>query len=306
MRKDMKQVLIERPRHRDRWNPEDDWKDVDRRRNFFQEAKHAHETGTLDELDFVDHHRMHMYSKEFSDLIGPLQRYFESCVGRTWTEVHSEIYKTIDRRSMQGEHLYGHAMDEVHYMTKVVDGEILMLPYPGARYRGGDWVRLEDYHHYRTRHFLYRDPNDDVIRRYCPKSREYVAPPKERIDIDKNNWYEKVDGIWYKMTNVITNHSHAYFDLNEKRDVVKYWTTTRLDKKQLNSKELRVLNVTNDLDYSRYENAIEKVFKKHKPTSADLNYRTGWLVDLCMQEMRFKADVKILEKMINKRSMNSW
>ena len=52
-------------------------------------------------------------AKEFSDLINPLKRYLRSCVGRPWAKVHSELSRTLDRRSVAGSHIWDHVMSEI-------------------------------------------------------------------------------------------------------------------------------------------------------------------------------------------------
>jgi hypothetical protein len=52
-------------------------------------------------------------AKEFSDLINPLRRYLRSCIGRPWRKVHSELSKTLDRRSLSGSHIWDHVMWEI-------------------------------------------------------------------------------------------------------------------------------------------------------------------------------------------------
>jgi hypothetical protein len=76
-----------------------------------------------DEHDLDDHGasrapvaRRRQYSsnwKEFSDLLGPLQRYLRKQVGRPWDKVWSEIARTLDSRSLSGQHIFDHIRWEV-------------------------------------------------------------------------------------------------------------------------------------------------------------------------------------------------
>lgn len=52
-------------------------------------------------------------AKEFSDLINPLRRFLRSCVGRPWRTVHSELARTLDRRSVAGLHIWDHVWREI-------------------------------------------------------------------------------------------------------------------------------------------------------------------------------------------------
>jgi hypothetical protein len=43
-----------------------------------------------------------------ANLLSPLKRYLRSCVGRPWRKVHSELSRTLDRRSVTGSHIWDH------------------------------------------------------------------------------------------------------------------------------------------------------------------------------------------------------
>jgi hypothetical protein len=106
MRMDMAKVVTEAPR-RGHGNPSSKW---GRRL-----AK--------DEYDLDDHgatrapispHRQYGWNaKEFSDVLGPLRRYLRKQVGRPWNNVWSEIAKTLDSRSLTGQHIFDHIRWEV-------------------------------------------------------------------------------------------------------------------------------------------------------------------------------------------------
>jgi hypothetical protein len=51
--------------------------------------------------------------KEFSDLLGPLRRYLRSCVGKPWNNIHSELSRKLDRRSVSGSHIWDHVRWEI-------------------------------------------------------------------------------------------------------------------------------------------------------------------------------------------------
>jgi hypothetical protein len=76
-----------------------------------------------DEYDLDDHgatrapispHRQYGWNaKEFSDVLGPLRRYLRKQAGRSWDKVWSEIAKTLDSRSLTGQHIFDHIRWEV-------------------------------------------------------------------------------------------------------------------------------------------------------------------------------------------------
>src|SRR5260370_26467608 len=106
MRKDMAKVVTEAPR-RGHGNPSSKW---GRRL-------------TKDEYDLDDHgatrapispRRQYGWkAKEFSDVLGPLRRYLRRQVGRPWDKVWSDISKTLDSRSLTGQHIFDHIRWEV-------------------------------------------------------------------------------------------------------------------------------------------------------------------------------------------------
>lgn len=52
-------------------------------------------------------------SKGFTDVLGPLRGYLRKQVGRPWDKVYSEMSKYLDRRSLQGRHIWTHVWQEV-------------------------------------------------------------------------------------------------------------------------------------------------------------------------------------------------
>lgn len=106
MRQDMAKVVTEAPRG-GHANPSKKW---GRRL-------------TKDEYGLDDHgpsrapisaHRQYgWHAKEFSDVLGPLRRYLRKQVGRPWDKVWSEIWQTLDSRSLTGQHIFDHIRWEV-------------------------------------------------------------------------------------------------------------------------------------------------------------------------------------------------
>jgi hypothetical protein len=107
MRDDMAKVVTERPRrgHRNtsRKTSGPKIRRYDPDREYDEPSRHP-----------VARHRQYGYeAKEFSDLINPLKRFLRSCVGRPWAKVHSELSRTLDRRSVTGSHIWDHVMSEI-------------------------------------------------------------------------------------------------------------------------------------------------------------------------------------------------
>jgi hypothetical protein len=159
MRADMKKVLTERPRAHGIYSYND-----------FRQRENA---GDYDDLP--SHQGMRRpygwERKEFSDLLGPLQRFLRRSVGRPWDDVWSEICQAVGSGNTVDQHLRGHVEQEVETNTVVVDGKVMSYGRFGYGALGTPW-------------HLYVDPRDGLI---------YAAP-------DRPSWkykYETVEGLKY-------------------------------------------------------------------------------------------------------------
>lgn len=63
--------------------------------------------------------------KEFSDRLGPLRRYLRKQVGRPWDKVWSDMTRTLDRRSLSGQHILDHIQSEVDCEVWIGAGGLL-------------------------------------------------------------------------------------------------------------------------------------------------------------------------------------
>ena len=55
-----------------------------------------------------------VWQKSSSDRLGPLRQFLRSRVGRHWNDVHHEISRTLDNRSVvRGRHFWAHVFEEV-------------------------------------------------------------------------------------------------------------------------------------------------------------------------------------------------
>lgn len=146
MRQDMKKVLTERPRHG--------------HGRKYHDVRRAANRGDLEDLPHCQGMRAAYDSytdrKEFSDLLGPLQRFLQGCVGRKYNDVWSEICKAVPSGNVVDEHLKGHARSEVEYDTFIHEGEVFCKPGPASRrFRRNSGFSKPD--------GLYVDPRDGVI-----------------------------------------------------------------------------------------------------------------------------------------------
>ena len=107
LRRDMSKVVTERPRH-GHANPSK------------KTALRIHRSDSENEYEDlpkrISSSRRRQYgwdAKEFSDLIGPLQRFLRSRIGKHWNTVYSELSQNLDKRSMAGQHIWTHVWIEV-------------------------------------------------------------------------------------------------------------------------------------------------------------------------------------------------
>ena len=100
MRRDMAQVIIERPRH----SPQ---------------APKARVLRVLEDNPRSEGmrrpHVLHRRSKDFSDLLGPLKRYLRKQVGRPWNKVYSDICEHLRAGKPVDDHVKRHVEDFVAF-----------------------------------------------------------------------------------------------------------------------------------------------------------------------------------------------
>lgn len=118
MRTDMAKVVTERPRRghgdKSRKTAGSRMRHFDPDREYDEPTRHP-----------VARYRQYGYhAKEFSDLINPLRRFLRSCVGRPWAKVHSELSRTLDRRSVTGSHIWDHVMQEIATDCRIADDRL--------------------------------------------------------------------------------------------------------------------------------------------------------------------------------------
>jgi hypothetical protein len=182
MREDMAQVIVERPRIRDRG------------------AGRRGRARPLEELPSHEGmrrpHRLSKRWKELNENLSPLRRFLEAQVGRPWNKVYSEIAARLRVDSTVQQHVRDHIGDFV-----------ALDPRPQVRWvyrRGGQWKRIE-WLWYQP---LYVDPRDGILKRTARhplakaerrlEAGRPVAPP-DRIALDDGREVRRVAGIWYEV-----------------------------------------------------------------------------------------------------------
>jgi len=129
VRRDMKKVLVGRPRSRG-WN-KGRW--VCRRAKFVRldEDLEAVDDFSRRIIPMKGVKRDYWWQKKLADHLRPLCRYLDKQVGRSWNEVWQDICASTDARSTLGWHLRFHVLMEVETETSIDQiGSIVVMGFP--------------------------------------------------------------------------------------------------------------------------------------------------------------------------------
>ncbi len=237
MRRDMGKCVIERPRGNSRA--------PSRKARSFGKivlTEDGYEYFGETKLPMAMNGRAHGWdSKQFSDVLGPLQNYLQSSCGRPWDDVYSEIKKTLGHSGWAVEHIVRDHITVAVNTWRGISGKV----WDDAE-NGPETVSSS----YRT-HF-YVEPETGILRASPPREsyhasrstyrNRFVQPPVESayVTLSPTSEYRWIKGIWYYQE--YAREEQRVFDREDKhgnkyyRDVI---VTTIKHKKQLNKKELR-------------------------------------------------------------------
>ena len=101
MRKDMNKVLVERERGGS----------TRRNRKWGKRLPFVPDADYEDQLKFVSSGRRRQYGSDckwFTDVLGPLEGFLHSTLGRPWDKVHSALRHGLDVRKVTGRHIFDH------------------------------------------------------------------------------------------------------------------------------------------------------------------------------------------------------
>ena len=121
--------------------------------------------------------------REFHENPGLLERFLDSQVGRPWDKVYSEIRSNPDSRRSIGLRVLGRIKDLVATDCFLENKQVL---------RPGWWGP------YPPRDF-YVHPKTGLLCRPRPIRYDRPKPEITRIMIDEHHWFEKIEGIWYRL-----------------------------------------------------------------------------------------------------------
>ena len=237
MRSDMSKVVIERPRG---GHSNESVKTGLRIRNYDQNDEY--EDLPKREKYSMNRQKAGINSKSFSDFLNPLERYFRSNVGRPWDKIYSEMSEHLDFRSTMMQHVFQHVQTMVEQHCYIGDD--------GKVYSNQHWRRHEPitglYVHPRTKLLCWKEPAYIAQRR--EKQKAEAKKEITRIAINGNQHYLKRNGIWYLAE--LEHHDPKQKSPNENalKEIIEegyyHWRVIR--KRQLNSKELKTVKLSND------------------------------------------------------------
>lgn len=182
--------------------------------------------------------------KELNENLNPLSHFLDSRVGRKWNDVYSEIRERVNANSAVQYHIIQHLDDMVEKHARFEGGKVY---HPINMFYSRN---LELYHNQ-----LYVDQNG-YLRKYHNPPEKKKKPPVTRFKKDGLD-YEKINGIWYKAEWAerqvwIPPRPHYMESLRPGKypPFKGYYRTESYikSKKQLNTKELRRLGLTNGTD----------------------------------------------------------
>jgi hypothetical protein len=242
MKDHFSKILTERPRYGSRI-----WSYHDTR----PRIKHL-DVDDLDDLPKDEGYRYpHYYNKEFNDLIGPLERFLISRLGQKWDDVYSEIREKINANSTTQIHILGHLYWLVAVNVHIDENGIWEQPYKnwshGAyRLSSGD---------------IYVHPDTNILERIPLKKIKKLPPKISHHSFGHEKEVFKIGGIWYWGVYSDIPHNGSSF-IHDRHGYLTVYRGGAVDivgkpvsgvgrylsdKRQVNSRDLKKYNLTNDV-----------------------------------------------------------
>lgn len=183
MRSDMGKVVTEAPRHGSDL-PSKKYRKSIRWEGFDAEYEEPYYHSASARRQYGFHHR------EFSDVLGPLRRFINSCVGKRWDDIYSELSQKLSRNPTGRDHILTH----VRFWVAV----------HAYQREDGLWVDKElmshQYRDYGIVDGLYVHPITNIIcvQRYTPRRRRHTKKVDNEILDPRDSSVKYVfDRVWY-------------------------------------------------------------------------------------------------------------
>jgi hypothetical protein len=131
--------------------------------------------------------------KDLNENLEPLWRFLQSCVGRCWDDVYSEIRANLSPKNAVQMHVVQHLKQQVTLDTYLgEDGCVYEHPKYGSRP-----TNLEEPVQYNYQFYVH-----PVTREFCQsprkaKRRDKKDAAKDRFKRTDLSWYRLINGIWY-------------------------------------------------------------------------------------------------------------
>ena len=182
MRPDMHKVIVERPR----WDP--------------GPGKHGRLANLSDELlpRFEGIKRPHRWLKGQRDLLGPLRRWLQSQVGRSWNDIYSEACAVINPDNYVRVHVKTHLLQYVQRNTFMHEGKVCILD---IGFRGRSIVEVTEHRYGGTRFFVH--PESGLLNAIPQKSRKALRVARRAARSDDFRWLDcnfalkRIKGFWF-------------------------------------------------------------------------------------------------------------
>ena len=231
MRADMHKVVVERERH------------GSSRKNckWGQRLAFVPDTDYDDQPKFVSSARGRQYSNDhkwFSDVLGPLEGFLRSNLGRPWEKVFGELRQGLDVRKVTGRHIFEH----LEWMVETdcwigADRKMYVRPY-GREVHGF-------YVHPRTGLLCFIQAPSARER----KKQRLLRQEVDEIRFDCTRSFKLIEGQWYFVvyeTIEMARHepARAMWDVVQRRLLQLTWGRNRvaLHKRQCNREETRTIH----------------------------------------------------------------
>lgn len=131
-------------------------------------------------------------SKSFSDVLGPIEGYLKSSVGRPWNDVFSELSKGLGQFSWPLRHILEQHIDVAVKTYRGIDGNIWHLGHSGPEIVDGIRYGTE----------FYVEPKTGILRRHPEagkgwRTRHKPVPELRMVEADPERWYVLINGLWF-------------------------------------------------------------------------------------------------------------
>ena len=227
----MNKVVVERERHGS----------TRRNRKWGQRLAFVPDADYDDQPKFVSSARGRQYGhnhKWFSDVLGPLEGFLRSNLGRPWDKVFSELRQALDVRKVTGRHIFDH----LQWMVETdcwIDADRRVYAGPEGCEVGGFYV------HPRTGFLCFMQK---------PSARERKKQRLMRQEIDEIRFdcacsFKLIEGQWYfvlyEIIDMARNEpARATWDVVQRRQVQVTWGRNRvaIHKRQCNRGEIRTIH----------------------------------------------------------------